>query len=64
MEYFHYICTMEDVRQVDYDHVSLILRDAGKYDLELEVKLMAGKYVSEGYEYVESYLMAYNDWIK
>ena len=55
---------MEDVRQVDYDHVSLILRDAGKYDLELEVKLMARKYITEGYEYVESHLMAYNDWIK
>ncbi len=55
---------MGDVRQVDYDHVSLILRDARDKGLELEVKLMAKKYITEGYEYVESHLMAYNDWVK
>ena len=58
------INTMGDVRQVDYDHVSLILRDARDKGLELEVRLMAKKYITEGYEYVESHLMAYNDWIK
>ena len=55
---------MGDVTQKDYDHVSLILRDAMREGLELEVRLMAKKYITEGYEYVESHLMAYNDWIK
>ena len=58
------INTMGDVTQKDYDHVSLILRDAMREGLELEVRLMAKKYITEGYEYVESHLMAYNDWIK
>tara|TARA_R110002074_G_scaffold132911_1_gene276489 strand:- start:442 stop:609 length:168 start_codon:yes stop_codon:yes gene_type:complete len=55
---------MEDISQSDYEYVNLIMRDASKYHLELEVRLMAIKYVNEGYEYVESYRMAYNDWVK
>ena len=55
---------MEDVRQVDYDHVSLILRDARDYGLEAEVRLWARKYMNDGYEYVESYLMAYDEFVK
>lgn len=55
---------MGDVRQVDYDHVSLILRDAREYGLEDEVRLWAKKYLNDGYEYVEAHLKAYNEFIK
>ena len=58
------INTMGDVRQVDYDHVSLILRDAREYGLEDEVRLWAKKYLNDGYEYVEAHLMAYNEFVK
>lgn len=55
---------MGEVRQVDYDHVSLILRDAREYGLEDEVRLWAKKYLNDGYEYVEAHLMAYNEFVK
>ena len=50
--------------QIDYEHVTLILKDASSHNLEWEVKNSAKKYIDEGYGYVESYEMAYSDWIK
>ena len=49
---------------VDYEHVTLILREASAYGLEWEVKEAAAKYVKKGYGYVESFQMAYQDWVK
>ena len=49
---------------VDYEHASLILREASAYGLEWEVKTSAQKYVNEGYDYVVSYQMAFQDWVK
>jgi len=50
--------------QIDYEHVTLILKDASSHNLEWEVKNTAKKYIDEGYGYVESYQMAYLEWIK
>jgi hypothetical protein len=48
----------------DYEHATLILREASSYGLEWEVKELAAKYIKKGYKYVESFQMAYNDWVK
>ena len=48
----------------DYEHATLILREASAYGLEWEVKEAAAKFVKEGYGYVESFQMAYSDWVK
>ena len=48
----------------DYEHATLILREASAYGLEWEVKETAAKYIKEGYKYVESFQMAYGDWVK
>ncbi len=50
--------------QIDYDHVTLILRDASKIGVEIEVKLLAEKYLNEGYNYVEAHQMAYSKFLK
>lgn len=54
----------EQATQIDYEHIELILTEANAYGLRWEVQNCAQRYISEGYEYVESYQMAYNDWIK
>ena len=48
----------------DYEHATLILREASAYGLEWEVREWAGKYIKKGYGYVESFQMAYQDWVK
>ena len=48
----------------DYEHATLILKEASAYGLEWEVKEAAAKYVKEGYAYVDAFEMAYNDWVK
>lgn len=50
--------------ETDYDHATLILREASAYGLEWEVRETAAKYIKEGYGYVESFQMAYADWVK
>lgn len=50
--------------QIDYDHATLILRDASSYGLEWEVEVSAKKYIKEGFGYVESYERAYSEWVK
>ena len=34
----------------DYEHATLILREASAYGLEWEVKESAGKYIKKGYD--------------
>tara|TARA_Y100000766_G_C18530752_1_gene423471 strand:- start:108 stop:293 length:186 start_codon:yes stop_codon:yes gene_type:complete len=48
----------------DYEHATLILREASAYGLEWEVKESATKYIQKGYKYVESFQMAFQDWVK
>tara|TARA_R100000908_G_scaffold25500_2_gene11707 strand:- start:1004 stop:1285 length:282 start_codon:yes stop_codon:yes gene_type:complete len=48
----------------DYEHATLILKEASAYGLEWEVKETAAKYVKEGYRYVDAFEMAYQDWVK
>ena len=55
---------ISDVTQKDYDHVSLLLKEAARYGLEVEVKTFAKKYINEGYGFVVSFEMAYDEWIK
>ena len=55
---------INDVTQKDYDHVSLLLREASRYDLVWEVKQYAERYIKEGHGYVESFELAYKDWVK
>ncbi len=55
---------IEKPSPADYEHATLILREASAYGLEWEVKESAAKYVKEGYKYVEAFQMAYNDWVK
>ena len=55
---------ISDVTQKDYDHVSLLLKEASKYDLVWEVKQYAQRYINEGHAYVESFELAYKDWVK
>ena len=50
--------------QLDYEHVELILKEASAYSLRWEVKKSAVKYIAEGHPYVESFQMAYHDWVK
>jgi hypothetical protein len=50
--------------QIDYEHVTLILDQAEIYGLKIEVGISAKKYIEEGFTLVESYEMAYQDWIK
>ena len=52
------------VSQKEYDHATLILKEAEKYDLVWEVKQYAQRYINEGYTYVESFQLAYKDWVK
>ena len=54
----------KQLTQQAYEHAELILLEASAYGLRSEVEEYAKKYISEGHEYVESYHMAYNDWIK
>ena len=49
--------------QQEYEHAELILLEASAYGLRAEVKESAKRYISEGYEYVKSHQMSYNDWI-
>ena len=55
---------ISSVSQKDYEHATLILKEAEKYDLVWEVKQYAQRYINEGYTYVESFQLAYNDWVK
>lgn len=50
--------------QIDYEHVTLILEQADLKGLKSEVEGSAKKYIERGYILVESYEMAYQDWIK
>ena len=52
--------------QKDYEHATLILKEASAYGLEWEVKATAKKYIERHplMGYVEAYQHAYNDWIK
>jgi len=52
------------VSQKEYDHATLLLKEAEKYDLHWEVKQYAHRYIQEGYGFVESFQLAYNDWVK
>jgi len=40
------------------------LKEAEKYDLVWEVKQYAERYINEGYGYVESFQLAYKEWVK
>ena len=55
---------ISDVTQKDYDHVSLLLKESARYVLEVEVETFAKKYINEGYGFVVSFEMAYDEWIK
>ena len=55
---------ISDVTQKDYDYVSLLLKEAARYGLEVEVETFAKKYINEGYGFVVSFEMAYDEWIK
>ena len=55
---------ISDVTQKDYDHVSLLLKEASKYDLVWELHHYAQRYINEGHGYVESFELAYKDWVK
>ena len=52
------------VSQKEYDHATLLLKEAEKYDSHWEVKQYAHRYIQEGYGFVESFQLAYNDWVK
>ena len=53
-----------NITQIDYEHVDLILQEASKYNLRLEVEDSAKKFIEQGYEYLEAFQLAYNEWIK
>ena len=53
-----------NITQIDYEHVDLILQEADKYSLRLEVEDSAKKFIKQGYEYLEAFQLAYNEWIK
>jgi hypothetical protein len=54
----------DGVTQKDYDHATLILKEAEEYDLVWEVETYAERYINEGYGYVESFQLAYQEWVK
>lgn len=53
-------------RQVEYDHVELILREANAYGLHWEVDTHAKMLINKTPEIniVEAYQMAYEEWVK
>ena len=53
-----------NITQIDYEHVDLILQEADKYNLRFEVEDSAKKFIEQGYEYLEAFQLAYNEWIK
>ena len=52
--------------QKEYDHVTLILKEATKHSLEIEVKEMAEKIIKDNpdIDIVSAYQNAFNNWIK
>jgi len=44
--------------------VEEILKDAESYGLRWEVEYTAKKYIKDGHDTIESYVFAYEDWIK
>ncbi len=52
--------------QKEYDHVTLILKEANKHGLEIEVKEMAEKIIKDNpdIDIVSAYQNAFNNWIK
>jgi hypothetical protein len=52
--------------QKDYDHVTLILKEAAKHGLEIEIKNTAEKTIKDNpnISIVSAYQHAFEDWIK
>ena len=53
-----------NITQIDYEHVDLILQEASRYNLRFEVERSAKKFIEQGYKYLEAFQLAYNEWIK
>ena len=53
-----------NITQIDYEHVDLILHEASRYNLRFEVERSAKKFIEQGYKYLEAFQLAYNEWIK
>ena len=52
--------------QKDYDHIDLMLKEADKHGLKLEVERSAFKYINDdnNLNALVAYQWAFNDWIK
>ena len=64
--YYHNTLTITSPTTKDYDHVNLILADADKEGLKIEVEMTAQNYLNEepGMDMIQAYTYAYNDWVK
>ena len=58
--------TTNKPKQIEYEHVELILREANAHGLHWEVDTYAKKLINKKPEIniVEAYQMAYEEWVK
>jgi len=64
---YYYECKTENApTPKDYEHVTLLLKEANKYGLEFEVDQSAKKYLSidPQLSLVEAYTYGYKEWVK
>ncbi len=66
VEYYNkeYFDKKKQPTQQEYEHVELILTEASAHGLRAEVEEYAKKFINARYDYVQSFQMAYNDWVK
>lgn len=55
---------MEELTLGDLQQIEMILLEAGAWGLRWEVETTAQSYINGGYESVDAYQVAYDDWVK
>ena len=48
----------------DHIHIEEILAEANAYGLKAEVERTAEQFIAEGYERVDAFVLAFNEWVK
>lgn len=48
----------------DHIHIEEILAEASAYSLKAEVEATAEQFIAEGYERVDAFVLAFNEWVK